>query len=42
MNLPSNHVPNGMRDIIALNFTKFLRLLADTFFSGRYGHMRLY
>ena len=38
MNLPSHHIPNGMRDIVALSFTKFLRLLADTFFSGRYGH----
>ncbi len=38
MNQPSHHIPNGMRDIVALSFTKFLRLLADTFFSGRYGH----
>ncbi len=38
MDMPSHHIPNEMRDIIALSFTKFLRLLADTFFSGRYGH----
>jgi ubiquinol oxidase len=38
MNLKSHHKPADMRDHIALGFTKFLRFLADTFFSGRYGH----
>ena len=38
MNLKSHHQPADMRDHIALGFTKFLRFLADTFFSGRYGH----
>ena len=38
MNLPLHHAPEGIRDNIALSFTKFLRFFADTFFSGRYGH----
>ena len=38
MNLPTHHKPVGMRDHVALSFTKFLRFFADTFFSGRYGH----
>jgi len=36
--MPSHHAPIGIRDIIALCLTKFLRFLADAFFSGRYGH----
>ena len=38
MKLQFHHTPVGMRDSIALSFTKFLRFFADTFFSGRYGH----
>ena len=38
MSLPLHHAPEGIRDNIALSFTKFLRFFADTFFSGRYGH----
>ena len=38
MNLSLHHEPEGIRDNIALSFTKFLRFFADTFFSGRYGH----
>ena len=30
--------PKNFSDKIALNFTKFLRFLADTFFKKRYGH----
>ena len=30
--------PKNLSDKIALSFTKFLRLLADTFFKKRYGH----
>jgi ubiquinol oxidase len=38
MDLQSHQIPAGLRDHIAFSFTKFLRLFADTFFSGRYGH----
>ena len=31
-------MPVGLSDHIAFGFTKFLRFIADTFFSGRYGH----
>ena len=30
--------PKNLSDKVALSFTKFLRLLADTFFKKRYGH----
>ena len=30
--------PKNFSDKVALSFTKFLRLLADTFFLKRYGH----
>ena len=30
--------PKNFSDKVALSFTKFLRLLADTFFKKRYGH----
>ena len=30
--------PKNISDKVALGFTKFLRLLADTFFKKRYGH----
>lgn len=33
-----HQTPRGVSDRIALALTKFLRLLADTFFAGRYGH----
>ncbi|MDX2274170.1 MAG: alternative oxidase [Hyphomonadaceae bacterium] len=33
-----HHDPGGVSDWIALSLTKFLRLLADTFFAKRYGH----
>lgn len=36
--LPRHHAPYGMVDSLALAFTKFLRLIADTFFAKRYGH----
>ena len=38
VNLLSHQTPVGMSDHIAFGFTKFLRFIADTFFSGRYGH----
>ena len=39
MNKLNNHFePKNLSDKIALLFTKFLRLLADTFFKKRYGH----
>jgi ubiquinol oxidase len=38
MDLQSHQIPVVLRDHIAFSFTKFLRLFADTFFSGRYGH----
>ncbi len=36
--LNKHFVPKNCSDKIALSFTKFLRLLADTFFRKRYGH----
>ena len=36
--LRTHHQPANISDHIAYAFTKFLRFLADTFFSGRYGH----
>lgn len=36
--LQSHQAPVGISDHIAFGFTKFLRFIADTFFSGRYGH----
>lgn len=38
MELHKHRTPEGLRDHIALCFTKFLRFFADTFFSGRYAH----
>ena len=38
MQFNSHQIPVGLSDHIALGFTKFLRFVADTFFSGRYGH----
>ena len=38
INLHSHKTPVGLSDHIAFGFTKFLRFIADTFFSGRYGH----
>ena len=38
INLHSHKIPVGLSDHIAFGFTKFLRFIADTFFSGRYGH----
>ena len=37
-NLNKHFEPKNLSDKIALLFTKFLRLLADTFFKKRYGH----
>ena len=37
-NLLRHHKPQNISDRIALAFTKFLRLLADTFFKKKYGH----
>ncbi len=37
-NLLRHHKPQNINDRIALTFTKFLRLLADTFFKKKYGH----
>ena len=37
-NLLRHHNPQNINDRIALTFTKFLRLLADTFFKKKYGH----
>ncbi|WP_454019468.1 alternative oxidase [Azospirillum sp. Marseille-Q6669] len=36
--LTTHHTPRDLSDRIALDFTKALRLLADTFFAKRYGH----
>jgi ubiquinol oxidase len=36
--LARHHEAQGLSDHIALGFTKFLRLFADTFFAHRYGH----
>lgn len=33
-----HHVPETVRDKLALLFVKFLRFFADSFFAGRYGH----
>ena len=37
-NLNRHHKPQNLSDKIAFAFTKFLRLLADTFFKKKYGH----
>ncbi|MDC3097952.1 alternative oxidase [Candidatus Pelagibacter sp.] len=37
-NLNRHHKPHDLSDKIAFAFTKFLRLLADTFFKKKYGH----
>ena len=37
-NLSKHFEPKNLSDKVALLFTKFLRLLADTFFKKRYGH----
>ena len=37
-NLNRHHKPQDLSDKIAFAFTKFLRLLADTFFKKKYGH----
>ena len=37
-NLEKHHKPQNKSDHIALAFTKFLRLIADTFFKKKYGH----
>ena len=37
-NLNKHFEPKNFSDRVALTFTKFLRLLADTFFRKRYGH----
>ena len=37
-NLNKHHKPRNLSDKIAFAFTKFLRLLADTFFKKKYGH----
>ena len=36
--LDTHFKPKNFSDKVALSFTKFLRLLADTFFKKRYGH----
>jgi len=36
--LNKHYEPKNLSDKVALFFTKFLRLLADTFFKKRYGH----
>ena len=36
--LEKHFKPQNFSDRVALSFTKFLRLLADTFFKKRYGH----
>ena len=36
--LKKHYEPKNFSDKVALSFTKFLRLLADTFFKKRYGH----
>lgn len=33
-----HHAPKDMRDRIALRIVKFMRIFADAFFAGRYGH----
>ena len=37
-NIARHHKPQNLSDRVALIFTKFLRLLADTFFKKKYGH----
>ena len=37
-NIAKHHKPQNLSDRVALTFTKFLRLLADTFFKKKYGH----
>ena len=37
-NLNRHHKPKNFSDKVAFAFTKFLRLLADTFFKKKYGH----
>ena len=37
-NIARHHKPQNFSDRVALTFTKFLRLLADTFFKKKYGH----
>ena len=37
-NLTRHHKPQNLSDKVAFAFTKFLRLLADTFFKKKYGH----
>ena len=36
--LKKHFEPKNLSDKVALSFTKFLRILADTFFKKRYGH----
>ncbi len=38
IDLEKRYKPKNLSDRVALSFTKFLRLLADTFFKKRYGH----
>jgi ubiquinol oxidase len=38
IDLCAHHTPKGLSDCIAFGFVKFLRYLADKFFSKRYGH----
>lgn len=35
---PVHHAPKDARDRIALRLVKFMRIFADRFFAGRYGH----
>lgn len=35
---PVHHVPQDIHDRIALRIVKFMRIFADGFFAGRYGH----
>ncbi|MCY4179718.1 MAG: alternative oxidase [Litoreibacter sp.] len=35
---PSHHVPKDFRDKFAYRLVKFMRVFADKFFAGRYGH----
>src|SRR5471032_42034 len=36
--LTTRHRPRTFSDRVAFSFTRFLRLIADTFFAKRYGH----
>lgn len=38
ISLIEHRAPVGFRDKVAFKFVKFLRIFADGFFSGRYGH----